>query len=182
MARHTSADTRADLLAAATVEFTARGLRGTSLADIAKAAGYSKATVLYQFESKEHLVREWAKDLLDGLDVLVQRATALPTVAERSQAAMAGFIDLALRHRQTLRLMQAEISYILGQEAMSDVRALETQLRRLLRGSSSSAASDAAAIFFIGGVAAVVAELTDVPEADSRRILLDLAAPLLTVA
>ncbi|MGM0385726.1 MAG: TetR/AcrR family transcriptional regulator [Actinomycetota bacterium] len=51
-------DTRERILAEALHLFSAGGFRGTSLAEIGRAAGVSKATVLHHFDSKEALFVE----------------------------------------------------------------------------------------------------------------------------
>src|SRR5664280_1346082 len=55
MVRRTGADTKQEILNAATRLFGDFGYRGTSLADIAHEIGYSKASVLYHFASKDYV-------------------------------------------------------------------------------------------------------------------------------
>lgn len=172
MARHTVEDTRRELLDAASVRFTSTGLRGTSLADIAKEAGYSKATVLYHFESKEQLLRAWSADLVEALLALDVRIASSEDVGERQEVAARGFVDVAIAHRQVVRLLQAEISYILGDGDLGkDFAVFEKRLRTALTRENDTPQARVASVMFIGGVTAVVDQITDLGDAQVRALL-----------
>ncbi|GGD21453.1 acrEF/envCD operon transcriptional regulator [Franconibacter pulveris 1160] len=67
MARKTKLDalkTRQQLLDAAITEFATRGFNGTTLTDIARAAGVTRGAVYWHFESKEALFNEIWKEQL----------------------------------------------------------------------------------------------------------------------
>lgn len=66
MARRTAADTRAELLAAATTLFHERGFAATSVRDIAAAVGRDAALVIRHFGSKESLFLEAMESEISG--------------------------------------------------------------------------------------------------------------------
>ncbi len=78
--------TRADLLAAAREVFSAKGYEGASVADLAKAAGYTKGALYANFSSKEELflavIREVQQETDEVLDGTV--LTELPETTEES--------------------------------------------------------------------------------------------------
>ena len=84
MVRRTGADTKREILIAATRLFGDFGYRGTSLADIAHEIGYSKASVLYHFASKEALLAELIAPAAADLRALLARVSALPLAQARS--------------------------------------------------------------------------------------------------
>jgi len=73
MARHTAADTRAELLAAATTLFHERGFAATSVRDIAGAVGRDAALVIRHFGSKEALFLEAMQSELGGAEGMEER-------------------------------------------------------------------------------------------------------------
>lgn len=91
-------DTHGEILAAAARRFAVTGYRGTSLQDIAREVGCSKATVLYHFANKEALLAELMSPAIAVLRDLDDQLTGL-TGAAAQQAAGVGFVDLAVRFR-----------------------------------------------------------------------------------
>ena len=73
---------RENIVSAASILFMENGIKATSMSDIAKAAGYSKATLYVYFENKEEII---------GLLVL------------ESMQKLYGYIVAALEEQQTTR-------------------------------------------------------------------------------
>ena len=69
---------RDQILAAASELFAERGPEGVSVADVAAAAGVSRATVFNHFGSKRALLEGITEDVLSDYDVLLENALALP--------------------------------------------------------------------------------------------------------
>jgi AcrR family transcriptional regulator len=92
-------DVAAELRSIALAMFAEHGYTGTSLQQIADAAGYSKSSVLYHFRSKEALFEEAlapsVAELEEFLDSIVEKATSGDSRAQFT----ADFVDLLLDHR-----------------------------------------------------------------------------------
>jgi AcrR family transcriptional regulator len=97
MARRTGADTKREILQAAAMLFHTQGYRGTSLTDIAQMIGYSKASVLYHFPTKEALLIALVAPAIADFEALLDRLAPLP-IARARRAMAEGLADLALRH------------------------------------------------------------------------------------
>ena len=104
MLRRTGADTKREILTAATRLFSDRGFRGTSLADIAHEIGYSKASVLYHFASKEALLADMIAPAAADLQELLARVSALPPERAR-RAAIEGYADLTVTYRDAVGIL-----------------------------------------------------------------------------
>src|SRR5690606_14481122 len=96
MARPVAADpqaTRARILSSARARFTAQGMEGASVREIASDAGVSLATVLHHFGSKDALQKACIDDLYRELAGL--RAALLERVTPG--AALATLLDESVR-------------------------------------------------------------------------------------
>ncbi|MDX2939337.1 helix-turn-helix domain-containing protein [Streptomyces ipomoeae] len=71
------AQTRAHLLTTATTLIATKGFTATSIDDIAKAAGFSRATVYSYFESKDAILSELIRSMWDDADDLYRAFGAL---------------------------------------------------------------------------------------------------------
>lgn len=160
MPRRTSDDTQRDLLDSASVLFREQGLRATGIADIASAAGYSKATVIYQFGSKDRLIRRWAGPLIDDLAALGDSIEAEADPNARRKVAIDGFIRLCLEHRESVRILQSEIRYVLNQDALDDFNRVSELLQEAIAPSDDEA-GHLIALVFIGGISSAFDEVTD---------------------
>lgn len=95
----TAERTRARILGAALALFTERGYAGTSMRDLADRLGMTKAALYYHFASKEALLRELVRPLIDGLNACVATVEA----GELSSAALLRtLVDLFADQRHVL--------------------------------------------------------------------------------
>lgn len=95
----TAERTRARVLGAALALFTERGYAGTSMRDLADRLGMTKAALYYHFASKEALLRELVRPLIDGLNACVATVEA----GEVSSAALLrALVDLFADQRHVL--------------------------------------------------------------------------------
>lgn len=114
-----SADTRAKILDAAVQEFSANGLAGARMDQIAAVAGVNKALLYYHFDSKENLY-----------------GAALEMIATKTRdASMAQFLRDASPGERVLRTALNHFDRILGQTDFQSL--MQQEMMRLHKGESS---------------------------------------------
>lgn len=114
---------RERVLEAALELFSQNGVRGTSIQMIAARLGVTKASVYYQFQSKDAIVLGVARPIFDDIEHTQRIADMLPTPEARRDVALSGLIDLVIRHRQV-----ANVFY--GDPAVQDLINTNPDLRR----------------------------------------------------
>jgi len=92
-------DAGAELRLVALEMFAENGYSGTSLQQIADAAGYSKSSVLYHFRSKEALFEAALTPAVAELDLFLESIVEKLTNDEHRSGFVEEFIDLLLEHR-----------------------------------------------------------------------------------
>jgi AcrR family transcriptional regulator len=112
-------DVSAELRLIALQMFAENGYAGTSLQQIADAAGYSKSSVLYHFRSKEALLEEALEPALGQLGRFLESTVARASSDELRAAFVVEFVDLLLAHR-----LAAHIIINQGQ-TLSDIPAID---------------------------------------------------------
>ncbi|GIF98281.1 TetR family transcriptional regulator [Catellatospora citrea] len=90
---------REQLLAAALRLFLRDGIQATSLQDIANASGVTKAGLYYHYKTKDEIVLDVLKPLLDALPAVTRRAEAHRTHAAQVDEVLGGLIEIALDER-----------------------------------------------------------------------------------
>ena len=90
---------RRGILEVATALFADAGVRGTSLQQIADAAGVTKAAVYHHFRTKDEIVRAVLAPAMDRFRDIVRVAAAYRTPEARIEAAVVGLADQAVEHR-----------------------------------------------------------------------------------
>ncbi len=112
---------RQKIIDAATALVMERGVKGTSLADIARAADISKGTLFYHFSAKDDLIYELTEQHFDELT----RAN-LKRVAQMQNASLEEIL-----HESLLNILQAEdrgkLNLYLLQEAVIENPALKNR-------------------------------------------------------
>lgn len=89
----------AELRRVALEQFATVGFVGTSLQQVADAAGYSKSSVLYHFASKEALLEAAIGPAIDRLERLVAGVSGIRSSAQARAAFIESFIDFLLTYR-----------------------------------------------------------------------------------
>ncbi|PRX48562.1 TetR family transcriptional regulator [Prauserella shujinwangii] len=108
MTAGTVADTRSRLLATALKLFREHGVEGTSLQMIADELGVTKAAVYYHFHTKDEIAEAVAAPALRELLEITEAAAAHRRQGARVDHALAGFVDLVVRHRALLALCNSD--------------------------------------------------------------------------
>jgi AcrR family transcriptional regulator len=160
MLRRTGADTKREILTAATRLFSDRGFRGTSLADIAHEIGYSKASVLYHFASKEALLADMIAPAAADVQELLARVSALPPERAR-RAAIEGYADLTVTYRDAVGILMTGESLVLSDPHFAAIGPLYERLVEVLVGPDPDAEARIAAILVVVGTAAACTERAD---------------------
>ncbi|OBH01664.1 TetR family transcriptional regulator [Mycobacterium sp. E342] len=99
---------RERVLDAALELFAQHGIRGTSIQMIAARLGVTKASVYYQFQSKDDIVLAVAEPIFDDLAHIQRIADMLPTPQARRDVALSGVVDLVIRHRQVANVVYGD--------------------------------------------------------------------------
>jgi AcrR family transcriptional regulator len=125
-------DRRAELLAIAAELFAERGLRATTVRDIADAAGILSGSLYHHFDSKESMVDEILRGFLDALfgryraivaEKLDPRATFEAIVVASFEA-----IDA---HHAAVAIYQAEARHLADQPRFAYIRERLVEFRKL---------------------------------------------------
>jgi AcrR family transcriptional regulator len=167
-------ETRGEILAAAARRFALTGYRGTSLQDIARDVGCSKAAVLYHFANKEAILTELMAPAIAVLQALDDRIVAATGPADAQRVAAEGFVDLAVRFRRQIALLRGEFPELLQQPAFAHIQLISERLIDAFAGHSSRPAARIAALVVLAGIAETCGEFVDVPDEELRPALLAL--------
>jgi len=174
MVRRTGSDTKLEILSAATRLFSDYGYRGTSLADIAHEVGYSKASVLYHFASKEALLAQMIAPAAADLQALLARVSVLP-LAQARRAAMEGFVDLAVTYREAVNVLQSEEPLLVRDPQFHTIGVLYERFIGVLQGEDHTAQARVAAIMVVVGTAAACTGRADLPPEQLRPAMVAVA-------
>lgn len=112
--------------------FAERGLRATTVRDIADAAGILSGSLYHHFDSKEAIVDELLRDFLEGLFARYREIAAanLNPVDTLKGLFLASFDAIETKHAQ-VAIYQAEAPRLLSQERFAYLNELNTEQRQL---------------------------------------------------
>lgn len=166
MARPASA-LRGHILESALHLFASGGYEGTSLHDIATAVGCSKASLLYHFTSKDAILTELLTPAGEGLAALDAQLVPLDG-REATEAAVTGYVDLAMRFRREIKILFADIPGMTAHPALGSIPGTVERLLDALAGRSTLTRDVVAAQMVLGAVFLTGASDVDVPAQELR--------------
>jgi TetR/AcrR family transcriptional regulator len=110
---------RDEIRATALQAFARDGYVGTSLQNIADAAGTSKSTVLYHFASKEALLEAALEPAYGAMSAVLERTPTVVDSREARRDFVRDFVDLLFTHRLAVHI------FINQARALEDVPAMQ---------------------------------------------------------
>lgn len=174
-----------ELRAVALEQFSTVGFAGTSLQQIADAAGYSKSSVLYHFASKEALLDEVLTPAIDRLEEIVEYLASDAGTAQSRREFIDEFIDFLLEFRLEVNTFINQGQSLRGIGVIDRAGALILRLTGALRGDDTSTIDGIRFGMALGGAAyTLVAGATYFPdqvspEAEVRQALQSVVTELL---
>lgn len=123
---------REELLELAATMFAQRGLRATTVRDIADAAGILSGSLYHHFASKEEMVDEVLRTFLDWLFERYQRIIDTePNPLARLQGLFMASFDAIERHHAEVVIYQDEAKRLSGQPRFSYIDELNVRQRKM---------------------------------------------------
>lgn len=105
-------DTRQRIIDVAVRLFTRHSFAGTSLQMIADEMGFTKAAVYHHFHTREELLTAVVEPLFGHTRATVERAEAQRGRTARAEHMLAGYVDVAVRHRALISVLAGDPSVI----------------------------------------------------------------------
>ncbi|MFN7243858.1 MAG: TetR/AcrR family transcriptional regulator [Dietzia cercidiphylli] len=128
----TSTTRREELLAIAAGLFAERGLRATTVRDIADAAGILSGSLYHHFSSKEAIVDEILRGFLDSLFGNYQRIVdAGSSPRETLEGLVRVSFEAIHRHRDEVAIYQDELKHLRGNPRFDYLRERNTEFREM---------------------------------------------------
>ncbi|GAA2417365.1 TetR family transcriptional regulator [Nonomuraea africana] len=167
------------ILEAARVLFAARGYRATSMRAIADEVGITKAALYYHFDSKEEILRQLTIPLLDELEAVLAEAESGDSAEQVRWRAIEGYVDVHLRHRQTLTMLVKDMTLLVQAPIADRFRTAIALANELVAGPGAGFEQRVRACQVVAGLADPVVLFRDTPAEQLRSLILDGARALL---
>ncbi|MEV0611787.1 TetR family transcriptional regulator [Nonomuraea sp. NPDC050404] len=151
------------ILSAARALFAAHGYRATSMQSIADRVGITKAALYYHFDSKEEILHQLTLPLLDELEGALAEAEAQGGPEEVRWRAIEGYVEVHLRHRQTLTMLVKDMTLLVQAPVGDRFRAAIALANNLVAGPGSGLEERVRACQVVAGLADPVVLFRDVP-------------------
>lgn len=113
-------------------QFASVGFAGTSLQQIADAAGVAKSSVLYHFASKEALLHAVLTPAIDRLELILDRFTSGGSDVTARTRFVDDFVDFLLQFRLELHTFINQGQSLVGIAVIDRARTLIVRLSRTL--------------------------------------------------
>jgi len=155
-----NADTREDIRAVAIELFAEYGFEQTSLRRIAERLDITKAALYYHFPSKDELLADLARPLIDDLEGFLAHVGEVGP--GDPDAILRRYLELCFRHRKLLQSVLRDPTVLSRLGTLTQVLYRRLEVDRLLAGSDLPADRVRATIAF-GGLQDCVVLLGDEP-------------------
>jgi AcrR family transcriptional regulator len=176
--QYTAAQNR--VIAAARQLFITNGVNGTSLQMIADAVGITKASVYYQFKTKEEIAIAVAEEGMAPIEAALEKAEAAVDREHALDVVLVELVDLAIAQRRMVTLLQNDPVMVRLIADYEPFRTLMDRLYRLLAGDEDRDGRVPAAMLSAAINGAVIHPLVADLDPDTLRAnLLDLARQFL---
>lgn len=178
---------REGLVQVATRLFAEQGVRGTSLQQVADAAGVTKAAVYHHFRTKDEIVEAVLSPALEACAAIVRTARSHRDPVGRVEATIVGMADQAVQHRHlwSVVLHDTAVEHLVHEG--SEHAPVFHELRELLFGPDPTAERRLLVAVFLTGLMGPALdpttvridpdEVRDALAEAGRRLLLDGGAP-----
>jgi AcrR family transcriptional regulator len=175
---------RERVLEAAVNLFAEHGVHGTSLQMIADRLEVGKASVYYQFRTKDEIVLAVVRPIFDDLARIETIASALSSPNAQRDATLSGLIELCVRHRNIAALFHGDPYVDSLIHTHIEFEKAGEALRELLIGNDSDTLNRVTISMITAGIFASTADpyLRDVSDQELRRALLTCSQQILRVA
>ncbi|MDX8031334.1 TetR family transcriptional regulator [Lentzea sp. BCCO 10_0856] len=167
------------ILVSARALFAERGYRATSMQAIADQVGITKAALYYHFASKDELLRHLTLPLLDELEGALGDAEAAGDPEAVRWRAIEGYVDVYLRHRETLLMLVRDMTLLVQAPVADRFRAAIALANDLVCGPRRSLEGRVRAAQVVAGLGDPVVLFLDVPPERIKSLILDGARALL---
>ena len=174
-----SSDTKQRILDTARELFARKGVRQTSLQEIAGQLGITKAALYYHFTSREELIRDIMAPLIEDGETFVRGQEALARV--RPRALLEGYFDFNIRHRADIVLVLTELTTLAELGLVDTVIAWRERLSVLLFGPEPSLAEATRAVLALGGLQDCTIHFADAQEDELRTAAVNAACSALNI-
>lgn len=172
---------RARVMEAALTLFGEHGVSGTTLQMIADSIGVGKASVYYQFHSKEEIVAAAAQPMFDDMARVVTIAEAVPDADTRREITISGFIEFSVRHRRLAAVLTGDPVLESMIQSREDLKDIVDRFKNLLLGGGHGPAGRVVISMVTNGVYSAITDkaLEDVSDEDLHKTLLAAAQQLM---
>lgn len=167
------------ILTAARALFAERGYRATSMQAIADQVGITKAALYYHFASKDELLRQLTLPMLDELESTLAEAEAAGDPETVRWRAIEGYVDVYLRHRETLVMLIRDMTLLVEAPVADRFRTSIALANDLVCGPRAGLEQRVRASQVVAGLGDPVALFRTVPSDQLRHLIIDGARVLL---
>jgi AcrR family transcriptional regulator len=177
-------DTPATIRSVALEMFSTRGYEQSSLREIAERVGLTKASLYYHYPSKQELLLDILRPLVDDWEAVADHAETLPHTPANIRGVLGRCMDALLAHRAAAAMFVRDAAAVVAAIAPIWDRLLRVhgRLHTWLAGPSPSTVDTIraiAAMEVLGSAISSAALLPHVPEDELRRTLLEAAGSVL---